>query len=121
MTWPILDSRITLADLIGAATVDLAAAVNAEQYSQAGPVQWQLVQDGRGLRLRASVAVANGDDVVRRPSRVTQPCGTHAAFARHKARGEDPCAECVIGERAYQRGRGRPGRPRWKPTTAVAG
>jgi hypothetical protein len=121
MTWPILDSRITLADLIGAATIDLAAAVRAERYSQAGPVQWQLVQDPRGLRLRAQVAIANGDDVVRRPGRVLQPCGTHAAYMRHKARREDPCAECVIAERAYQRARDRRGRPHWTPPAAAAG
>jgi hypothetical protein len=36
-----------------------------------------------------------------------QPCGTHAAFNRHKATGETPCAACVEGERAYQRTRAR--------------
>lgn len=33
------------------------------------------------------------------------PCGTHAAFARHKKRGEAPCLACVVGERTYQRER----------------
>lgn len=31
-----------------------------------------------------------------------QPCGTHAAHARHKARGEDPCEACEQAERVYQ-------------------
>lgn len=34
------------------------------------------------------------------------PCGTHAAFNRHKARGEDPCGDCETAEREYQRARG---------------
>lgn len=28
--------------------------------------------------------------------------GTHAAYNRHKAHGETPCAECIDGERIYQ-------------------
>lgn len=31
-----------------------------------------------------------------------EPCGTHAAFNRHKLRGEQPCDACVVGERRYQ-------------------
>jgi hypothetical protein len=34
-----------------------------------------------------------------------QPCGTHSAFNRHKAAGEDPhlmCPACVAGESDYQ-------------------
>jgi hypothetical protein len=38
----------------------------------------------------------------RRPSAGLRPCGTHAAFARHKAHGEPPCAVCTDAERAYQ-------------------
>lgn len=30
------------------------------------------------------------------------PCGTHAAFNRHRKRGETPDDACVIGERRYQ-------------------
>lgn len=32
-------------------------------------------------------------------------CGTHAAFVRHKNRGETPCTDCRLGEREYQRAR----------------
>jgi len=42
-----------------------------------------------------------------RPARTLRPCGTHAAFVRHKARGEPPCAACIHAERAYQRARPR--------------
>ncbi|MEU4513250.1 hypothetical protein AB0G05_27450 [Nonomuraea wenchangensis] len=31
-----------------------------------------------------------------------EPCGTHAAYNRHKAHGEDPCDACVVGEQIYQ-------------------
>lgn len=35
-----------------------------------------------------------------------RPCGTHAAFVRHtQVRREEPCEECVLAERAYQRAR----------------
>ncbi|MEV0996918.1 hypothetical protein [Nonomuraea sp. NPDC050202] len=34
-----------------------------------------------------------------------QPCGTHAAYNRHKDRGEEPCDACVIGEQIYHRQR----------------
>lgn len=30
------------------------------------------------------------------------PHGTHAAFNRHKKRGEEPCPLCRVGERRYQ-------------------
>jgi hypothetical protein len=36
-----------------------------------------------------------------------RPCGTHAAFNRHKAAGEEPCDRCWDGERTFQRLRGR--------------
>lgn len=35
------------------------------------------------------------------------PCGTHAAFNRHKTAGQEPCEPCRIGERVYQRNRAR--------------
>lgn len=35
------------------------------------------------------------------------PHGTHAAFNRHKAHREHPCAECEQGERKYQSARHR--------------
>jgi hypothetical protein len=34
-----------------------------------------------------------------------QPCGSHAAYNRHKAHGEDPCFPCALAERIYQRQR----------------
>ncbi|MCW2601835.1 MAG: hypothetical protein JWM02_3664 [Frankiales bacterium] len=34
-------------------------------------------------------------------------CGTHAAFNRHRNASEMPCEACVLGERIYQRDRGR--------------
>lgn len=36
-----------------------------------------------------------------------RPCGTHAAYARHKANGEPIDARCLHAERAYQRNRKR--------------
>lgn len=53
------------------------------------------------------VAVARPRRQRTRPGATRQlaPCGTHAAFVRHKAHGEEPDHECVIAERAYQRDR----------------
>lgn len=34
-----------------------------------------------------------------------RPCGTHAAYERHRNRGEEPCALCRRSEREYQRNR----------------
>ena len=39
--------------------------------------------------------------------RVLQPCGTHAAYARHKTRREPACDACTVAERAYQNARPR--------------
>jgi hypothetical protein len=36
-----------------------------------------------------------------------RPCGTHAAFVRHKNRGEDVDPACAEAEKAYQRERSR--------------
>lgn len=55
-----------------------------------------------GERRRAITPVDSPVDVLRR-----LPCGTHAAFNRHRAAREIPCDECVIAERTYQRERGR--------------
>lgn len=43
----------------------------------------------------------------RGPVRPLRPCGTHAAYVRHKSRGELPCRRCRTAERAYQRSRPR--------------
>ena len=31
--------------------------------------------------------------------------GTHAGYNRHKAHGQQPCRDCSLGEKAYQRAR----------------
>lgn len=36
-----------------------------------------------------------------------RPCGSHAAHARHKARGEEVDVACLEAEREYQRNRKR--------------
>lgn len=35
--------------------------------------------------------------------RQLQPCGTPAAFAQHRLRGETPCPECRSAYNAYSR------------------
>lgn len=35
--------------------------------------------------------------------RVLQPCGTPAAYKRHQAHGEDPCAPCTKAALKYRR------------------
>lgn len=42
-----------------------------------------------------------------RPARRLAPCGTHAAFNRHKERGERIDGPCLEAEREYQRLRKR--------------
>lgn len=32
-------------------------------------------------------------------ARELQPCGTWAAYQRHKRKGEDPCAKCLVAAR----------------------
>ena len=48
-----------------------------------------------------------------------QPCGTHAAFARHRVNGETPCDLCREAERTYQRARSR--KRRSAPAAGAAG
>lgn len=36
-----------------------------------------------------------------------RPCGTHAAFIRHRNYDEEPCDDCRMAERTYQRLRKR--------------
>lgn len=45
--------------------------------------------------------------VVAANGQLLKPHGTHAAFNRHKKRGEEVCEPCVFGERDYQRDRKR--------------
>lgn len=42
------------------------------------------------------------DSPSRRRAAGLKPCGTHAAYNRHKSRGEEPCEACKRGEREYQ-------------------
>lgn len=37
-----------------------------------------------------------------KPARQLQPCGSHAAYERHRSRGEYPCPPCREAERLYQ-------------------
>jgi hypothetical protein len=53
-----------------------------------------------------------------RPVTVCQPCGTHAAYVRHRAHGEPPDLACAEAERAYQRNRKRRFRALQKGDTA---
>lgn len=49
-----------------------------------------------------------------------QPCGTRAAFVRHKDSGETPCDLCREAERTYQRIRSRQRRAAAKRRSAPA-
>jgi hypothetical protein len=48
-------------------------------------------------------ARAHGIPVTAVSRRRLEPCGSHAAFVRHKAAGEDPCDACWVAERKYHR------------------
>jgi hypothetical protein len=63
--------------------------------------------DPDNTRFRTAVAWADPDPADPHPNGAvaTQPCGTHAAFIRHKKRGEEPDRHCVEGERVYQHNR----------------
>ena len=34
---------------------------------------------------------------------ITRPCGTYAAYRRHKRKGEDPCEACAAAWAEWQR------------------
>lgn len=51
--------------------------------------------------------LAWNDDLRTPDGRQLQPHGTHAAYTRHKKRGEQPCDDCMVGERNFQRARAR--------------
>lgn len=46
------------------------------------------------------------------PARQLQPCGTPAAYLRHKRHGEEPCARCRQAHRLYRLRTGRAYRAR---------
>lgn len=85
-TGPTTRERVADLHALGMSDAEIAAALpcsrdTAESYR-------------RGLRLPA-----NRGSVVRQ----LKPCGTHAAFVRHKDRGEPIDAACEQAERDYQR------------------
>lgn len=63
------------------------------------------------VRLHEALAWADPDSASARETPL-RPCGTHAAFIRHKKRGEPVDDDCVVGERRYQRLRNRAWRKR---------
>jgi len=78
------------------------------------PAQWRAVRAGMPEAVRAELQrraeqraaaqrqVANLTCIVE-----LRPCGTHAAFNRHRVAGEEPCPACWMAEREYQTARGR--------------
>jgi hypothetical protein len=58
-----------------------------------------------GDHLRQQVRMTPPVRIAKRGRPGTEPCGTHAAYNRHKAHGEDPCFPCALAERIYQRQR----------------
>lgn len=99
MTWPVLDVTVPLADMLGQATHEVELVVRAAKVSPAAPFRWTMETKRSALWLTCDVPLASP------AASEPQPCGTHAAFARHRAHGEQPCEPCVIGEREYQRAR----------------
>lgn len=53
-----------------------------------------------------------------KPSRQLKPCGTHAAFVRHKYHREEPCDACDRGEALWQHERQL---RRYRPTRPPSG
>ena len=111
ITWPIVDLDVPLSVLLHQATGDTAAHLAGRKPT--GPPVWTITAaKPRGLALTVAVPLEDHPRLVVSPPRPEAPHGTHAAFNRHKGRGEVPCAECVVGERDYQRDRARKRRAR---------
>lgn len=55
--------------------------------------------------LRELLAWTDTLDTPCEPIPILRPCGTHAAYERHRKRGETVCAACRKAEREYQRSR----------------
>ena len=91
-----------------AAPTPVPAEVKRQKVAELAEIGWD---DGRiaehlgctrthACAIRRSLGIGLGTP---RPSRDgLVPHGTHAAFVRHKKAKEDPCVECVDGERAFQ-------------------
>lgn len=112
MTWPVLDARVPLADLLHHAEVDLTAALNAESLDRLAVPTWRLHRVRGKLHLTGEVKVTAEPAYVPPPPKprepgTLQPCGTHAAYARHKVRKEPMDPDCLMAERKYQRERKR--------------
>ena len=120
MSWPILLPReMTVADMLGMANADLLGALRSHELEPDGPPAWALgVVRGRlTLTGKISVTAAPPKRVPGQPRVATpeglpplapgerRPCGTHAAYVRHKKAGEEPCGDCRTAERKYQRER----------------
>lgn len=55
------------------------------------------------LMARAEARAADAFDPPR--GRPVKPCGTEAAFARHRRKGETPCDPCVDAHARYEKQR----------------
>lgn len=89
---------------LNAMLVALAAMVPAD-YSPAELLAWN---DAKYLRPCDTPSAQSQPPLfpaVDAAGRELKPHGTHAAFNRHKKRGEAPCDVCVLGEARFQAGR----------------
>jgi hypothetical protein len=91
--------RLDIARIVADADLPALAVVLAAMVDEDKPVS-ELLAWARDLRVRPAGARKGS-----KAPRLLQPCGTHAAYTRHRSRGEEPCEACVIGERLYQRNR----------------
>lgn len=105
MTWPITDPRTPLADIIGGAWYEVTAELTElGKMRQAGDPEWMIRRAKRGLTLTCTVPLDS-------PPRVNAAeHGTRSGFQRHKREGSDPCVDCTLAEREYQRTRKRAAR-----------
>lgn len=87
-----------------AVTVTLAAMVP-DDYSPAELLAWNDARYGDAEPARAIADQQQPLFPAVLVTRQLRPHGTHAAFVRHRAAGEQPCDPCVHGEREYQRAR----------------
>lgn len=83
------------------------------------PARWRAVRNGIPPVVRAEIqrraevrAAAERQWADLTSAAELRPCGTHAAFNRHRSAGEEPCLACWTGEREYQAHRGRARRAR---------
>lgn len=73
-------------------------------YEPAG--KWHFCSEHYGIHLALRrEELGHPKPETRRGPRPTQPCGSHAAYERHRARGEYPCPPCREAERKFQAAR----------------